>query len=212
MSLCFTPATRRAGITLLLASAVACSRDVGPESPPPSEVRSVGQVEVLPMCDEGFCTDDDPSPTSPGYYVSYTVTAETCFGGVHTDVDQDGLSDQCEHNLAYLFSPELIYSSTDFIGGEVRWAARPLFDGIQLVRVLILPSYYVDRGSTHPLCNNSIGDGPCSGHFGDSEAIALDIYFDPATQHWVLHRAFYSAHDHYNAYGRGSSAYPPQLT
>jgi hypothetical protein len=168
---------------------------------------------VQPMCHEGFCTGDtDPSPSAPGVFISYTVTSETCFGQMHTDVDQDALSDFCENNLASYFAPALVYSTNDNIEGEPRWAARTFTEaGLQIVRLLYLPSCYTDNGASDPLC--AFAQGACDGHFGDSEAIGLDLYFNDATQHWVLHRAKYSEHTSYNVYERqGSQEYPPAIS
>jgi len=77
--------------------------------------------------------------------------------------------------------------------------------------LLYLPSYYVDLGTNHTLC--SAAGGLCAGHSGDSEAIALEIYFNEITQHWVLHKASYSVHTGYGTYVRtGGSQYPTSLS
>jgi hypothetical protein len=167
---------------------------------------------IVPLCQLG-CLETDPNPSAPGVFLGSGVTDEVCFGSAQTDNDQDGLSTFCEKNLAAAFAPELWYASNDLVGREPHWVAKPVAAGSSTVRIAYLLSYYDDGGTTSPLCDNSFGDGPCSGHFGDSELIALDVDYDPDTSHWVLATAYYSAHENTNTYSRGwSNAYPTQLT
>lgn len=173
----------------------------------------IGPAEalVVPMCQLG-CLDVDPNPEAPGVFLGSGVTDEVCFSGGQTDNDQDGLSTFCEKNLAVAFAPELWYAGNDMVGREPHWVAAPSPEDPWMVRVVYLLSYYIDLGTTDPLCNNSFADGPCSGHSGDSELIALDLEYNPETSHWVLATAWYSAHDELIAHARGWNEYPTQLT
>ena len=77
-------------------------------------------------------------------------------------------------------------------------------------------SYYTDDGPV-VACEPEViielwGDHACDGHFGDSEAIILDVYYQVDWQHWVLDRAAYSVHETYNGYWRVlSQTHPPAL-
>jgi hypothetical protein len=110
--------------------------------------------------------------------------------------------------LAAAFAPDLYSGHSDRVDREPHWVAQPR--GTNRVRIGYLLSYHVDGGTTNPLCQNPIADGPCAGHYGDSEAIWLDVYYNGV--HWVLDTARYSAHGDLNTYGRGLGAYPGILT
>ncbi len=107
----------------------------------------------------------------------------------------------CESSLAVAFEPTLYYSTADNIDGEPRFAARPLgtnMYGIYMVEIMYMPSYYVDGGTAY------CGVYPLSytwdtcGHYGDSEVIVEDVYFDSVTSHWILGAAYYSEHYGYD--------------
>jgi len=77
-------------------------------------------------------------------------------------------------------------------------------------------SYYTDDGPvvscvSTPTIEFFFGDGACDGHFGDSEAIVLDVYYRADWKHWLVEKAFYSKHDTYNSFFRGSKSYPIAL-
>ncbi len=143
----------------------------------------------------------DPAPTAPGIFLGTDVTSTGCVGDVG-DGDNDGLLNQCEAALAAAFAPELAYAGSDDTRRQPHWAARPLSGG--KVRVAYLLSLYRDLGTVG--CN--LGVVLCGGHYGDSEILVLDVYYQGTTHHWLLDQAIYSAHGVYNVYPRLFSAYP----
>ncbi len=183
-----------------------------------------GDIEAPPQtdCHEGFCVGDtDPNPNSPGVWISNTVVPDICSGG--SDNDGDGLATICENNLAAAFAPELVLSPTfnDPTTREPRWAARPLDEYASRVRISYLLSYHRDLGTSHSLCASLPGpppwpipwpysSNPCDGHHGDSEIITLDVEYDYDTEHWLLIRAEYSAHEGFNVY-ETSGGHPKKL-
>ncbi|HEU5357879.1 MAG TPA: hypothetical protein VFU45_02075 [Gemmatimonadales bacterium] len=167
------------------------------------------RAAITPLCATG-CTDIDPYPDSAGVFLGSGITPSACTDG--TDADADGLEDFCEDNLALAFAPELKYWDADEIGREPHLAVRPLDAGADSVRIAYLLSYYLDAGSAGGfLCSLFWVRPECEGHNGDSEAIWLDVYYHVTTQHWVLSRAEYSAHDGANVYARGAGEYPTNL-
>lgn len=96
------------------------------------------------------------------------------------------------------------------MGGEPHWVARRLDDSE--IRIGYLLSYYHDYGTTSSACDNFLADGLCAGHYGDSGAIFLDVYYNERTKHWLLQTAWYSQHGTLVVYPRGSHAYPIQFT
>lgn len=198
------PSFRKSSSLFLLIFLAACSQPTEPsERSRLDSPASVGGIQ--PMCQLG-CLDEDPNPepNSIGIYLGSGVTEDLCFGGGQTDNDADGLSTFCERALAQAFAPQLYYAHNDNVGREPRWAAMPI-NGTQ-VRIAYLLAYYVDNG---PLLSCGIlhepvtliwGDDACDGHWGDSEAITLDVQFDPALEHWVLQRAQLSTHHEYRIF------------
>jgi hypothetical protein len=144
----------------------------------------------------------DPAPSSPGIFLGNAVSGTACTDGSRADADRDGLASVCENALAAAFAPQLAYSAGDRTGREPRWAARPLSGG--KVRIAYLLALHFDDG----VYGCSFGIILCGGHYGDSETIVLDVYYNEKTRHWVLHLAVYSAHGVYNVYPRILSAYP----
>jgi len=132
-----------------------------------------------------------------------------CFNESQTDSDGDGLSDFCENNLAAAFAPELYYSYWDEVGREPYWVARPSDTRVMIGYFI---AYYRDAGSDAYLCHLPGAPSSCNGHNGDSETIFLTVYYNEASQHWVLERALYSQHTSYGSYDRGSNSYPTMLT
>lgn len=183
-----TVAVRRASIAAAGAALLfACSE--GPTDP------SVPRSELS-------ITGTDPSPSAPGIFLGTTVAPAVCASRAAPDADRDGLTDVCESALAAAFAPQLAYAASDRTGREPRWAARPLGSG--RVRVAYLLSLYFDDGAY----GCPLGPILCGGHYGDSETIVLDLYYNGSSQHWILHQAIYSAHGVYNVYPRFFSAYP----
>jgi hypothetical protein len=143
----------------------------------------------------------DPAPSAPGIFLGTDVTATGCLGNVG-DGDNDGLLNRCETALAAAFAPELNYAGSDDTRRQPHWAARPL--GGSKVRLAYLLSLYRDLGTLG--CD--LGIVLCGGHYGDSEALVLDVYYHGTTGHWLLDQAVYSAHGVYNVYPRFFAAYP----
>lgn len=178
---------------LVAIMAAACAR----EPTPPIQLR--GPSSTAPMCQLG-CVETDPNPNAAGVFLGSGVTPDFCFVGSYTDADQDGLGDFCEKHLAAAFAPELYYSSGDDVRREPRWAAR--LAPVDKVRLAYLLSYYRDEGSNSFGCNLPFHPSSCDGHNGDSEGIYLQVYYNDATQHWVLDSAWYSQHTSYGTDGR----------
>jgi hypothetical protein len=156
-------------------------------------------------------TPPDPSPSAPGIYLGNGES--DCWAEFTNDVDQDGLDDLCEYQLAYNFAPLMRSDMNDDISGETWWAVRP--DGGRF-HVFYALSYYNDWGlDPWPLSPCAVftqlslflqyigypKQNYCDGHEGDSEFIVAEIDFDASTSHWVLERMYLSSH-----YGTGNSA------
>ena len=196
-------------VLLLLAS---CSE--------PTRVEPAGETpsaaKVTPQCLPGCNDDPDDPPTAPappGIFISTAVTSTTCFSGAGTDTDQDGLSDRCENDLAAAFAPQLAITGADRTSREPHWAAKG-YPASKIVRIAYLLSYHYDDGPSTSWCNNNVPElfsvegwrKVCSGHYGDSELIVLDVYYNPATQRWLLDCATYSAHESWTLKCRTSTA------
>jgi hypothetical protein len=190
--------------SLAFALFTACSDNSTPTQP------DFGKIGI--ECQVG-CIDPPPDTVSNpiGYFLGSGVTGTVCFNGSQTDTDGDQLSDFCEKNLALAFAPYLKYTRSDDIGREPKWVAMWLKSGTN-VRIAYLLSYYNDWGPVTMACNTNILDlinrELCSGHNGDSEIIALNVSYNPATQRWVLDSAFYSAHGLYHKYLKTAKGYP----
>ena len=191
----------------LACSLIACSetRDNPAE---PSLVRVGTQCELgcIPP-DEG--DEDAPPPGHPGIFLGPGVTDKTCFVPPLNDIDQDGLHDFCEKNLAAAFAPQLaLTKGSDNLGREPKFAIERI-PGTFKARVMYLLSYYIDRGAATAWCyNNIVPRSACDGHDGDSEWIALDLWYNPTSKRWLLDQAHLSAHTTVNRHPRGSSLYP----
>jgi hypothetical protein len=130
----------------------------------------------------------DPFPSAPGVFLGEDFSISNCMGG--TDLDQDGLMDFCEYQLAVSFRPLLATDPTDHgLGGEPAWAAGLSVEGI--VGIAYLFSYYDDWGNNFDC--NPMGWW-CDGHLGDSEFVIVTLYYNEGTQHWVFLNMFTSAH------------------
>ncbi len=187
---------------------------------------------IQPMCVEG-CHDPDPAPDSAGYYLAGTKFTEAGCLTPDSDPDEDGLSDDCETQLALSFRPQLSIYDYDQVERESRYAVQ-YYPGIQRYRILYLLGYYYDVGtlgnSYRNVCELYLTITPvhaflrlfkteeelesCRGHFGDSEWIALDVRYNPDTHHWVLRDAELSNHNspqYVGSTGNGYS-YPGAFT
>lgn len=128
--------------------------------------------------------------------VSGATAQATCSRG--PDADGDGLSDQCELDLAARFAPVLVVSAaacnwepeTERLGGAYLFGVHPTANGLRLV---YLPAYFMDCGWSGAKCLLRWRGG-CDPHDGDSELIAVDIVPGAFGQGWELDRVFLSAH------------------
>lgn len=174
--------------SFVLVMLAACSESTGPVATTESP-RS--PTEALPMFCEAGCLEEDPNPSAPGIYIAgeaYTKSGCIEFG---SDADYDGLSDECEHQLALHFAPFLSFVYGDDVRRDPKYAAH--WEAIDTVRVAYLLSYWMDNGSPGaPLCIPQF-EG-CAGHLGDSEAIVLDLIYDTSSHHWQVARALLSVH------------------
>lgn len=184
-------------VTAVALGILACGDD---SVPPVEPLREVGV-----LCQLG-CTETDPNPTAPGFFLGSGVTPEACTGGLQTDTDQDGLGDFCEENLGAAFAPELYYDQWDDMRREPHWAARPLQQ--PYVRLVYLLSYYRDAGSPAYACTLPFAHWSCYGHNGDSETISIDVGYNYSTQHWELSLVHYSQHGNMVLYHWPELFYP----
>jgi hypothetical protein len=193
------PAQRRRALGLVLvALAIGCSG-------PTEQVSSIGPIEqdITPACLPG-CTESDPFPDSAGIFLSSFVTPTACFEGTATDADLDGMSDRCERDLAQAFAPQLFHYKWDDVRREPYWVASPNttpyhspvpYPGEGEVRIVYLLSYYEDLGSDVFACSVPPFHTICDPHHGDSEWIALDLWYKSNTKHWLLRGALLSQHE-----------------
>jgi hypothetical protein len=194
---------RRSSAVPVLAGALVALGGCGDQQPTAPGI----EAKVIPMCQLG-CYEEDPDPEAPGYFLTSVVQPDYCFHGSYNDVDQDGLGDLCEERLAAAFAPQLAYSRTDNVSREPYWAAHRV-DGPR-VQIMYLLAYHLDLGVDNLACR--LVPELCAGHYGDSEYLVLDVYYDEETHHWLLATAHYSAHGNVNTYDKGTYAYPQALT
>jgi len=195
---------------LIFTTILGCAAESVPTIPRVATATASGASGPQVRCQAG-CIDIDSFPSSPGAFISYTVTGPECFDeGGHTDADLDGLSDFCEKNLAEAFAPELAlaYANVDPATREPRWVARPA--GSNRVLIAYLLGYHLDYGSANAICDFEIGgliEG-CQGHPGDSESIGMLVKYDSGSHHWVLEYLYLSQHDTYQTIASGTKGYP----
>jgi hypothetical protein len=196
------PRWQAVSVTALALMVAACADVTSPSN-------TVPIASITPDCWEG-CLETDPDSTAPGYFMTSLFTSTTCLSpGYQNDVDQDGMGDLCEEQLALRFAPQLYYYAYDNVSREPHWAARRLNGNT--ARIMYLLSYRRDEGSSTYVCSLPGAPSSCHGHNGDGEVLALDVRFDSESMHWVLSTARYSAHGPYNTYGSGGGAYPSAL-
>jgi hypothetical protein len=193
---------------IALIIATGCSEPTSNE-PASNEIEAPSLAkEITPLCQLG-CTDPDPNPSAPGVFLGEEISLDLCVSGSHTDADGDSLSDFCEKNLAARFAPEMNYYQYDDVRREPRWAARYLSGGTgPRVRIVYLFSYYRDLGSHTFACSVPGPHYACLPHNGDSELVALDVFYNQSTQHWVLGEAIYSQHTSLKSYPKTFKGYP----
>jgi len=146
----------------------------------------------------------DPDTTAPGIYLGddFSYAECTTYG---TDLDDDGLSDFCEYQLALSFRPLLSTNPYDqALSREPYWAATLVGEG---VRVIYMYAYHFDAGNSFAeVCQSA--PPQCAMHFGDSEYVVVDIGYDSQTEHWELVTMYPSIHGSYYAYAWYSVEYP----
>lgn len=199
-------------------AAFACNTD-SPVVPRSASLMTTYGCQITPGC----WSDGDPSPGAAGYWMGTFVTPGNCFspsGAGINDADRDGMDDSCEQYLAQRFTPAMSYSPYDCnSGGEPYWAAKYFPNHGNVVRIIYMPAYYVDCGTSNQtisciaasifedalyvaegLAGVLVGhlpiapENPCNGHNGDGEFVVEEVNYDEDTSHWVLTYAFLSAH------------------
>jgi hypothetical protein len=151
------------------------------------------------------CPQQDPNPALDGLFLN--LSSDDCDPSYsdQNDSDQDGLTDVCEYQVANAFRPLFRSSNTDDTGGEFYWAAR--LDDEGYVRIFYALGYYKDWGVSPTLAGQCdvafdltfvfkplVSQTHCEGHDGDSEFVVARVYYDGASQHWILDQVFTSAH------------------
>ena len=131
----------------------------------------------------------DPDPMDEGEYLGLQY-GTNCFGSLYNnDVDGDQLDDACEVALARAFRPLMHFSQ-----GET-WQARESYWRVTMrpglvVRIYYLLGYHYDPGAKCFWDFKLV----CMSHWGDSEFVVLEVYFDDDTSHWKVLRGYLSAH------------------
>jgi hypothetical protein len=167
----------------------------------------VGPIEDSPALRiEPRCTlgcggpGEDPFPDDDGLWLGPWVSPAEC--ATYSDADVDGLGDFCEEELAEAFSPELYYWKRDNVDGEPKWAAMPWLWG--RVRIFYALSYYEDLGPVISICPTIGNDWlDCWPHYGDSEAIVIDVGYNDDSQHWYLEALHLSRHGSWDTWYPG---------
>ena len=166
----------------------------------------ISKRQIQPDCQAGCqIATDDPNPDSVGVWMGSDFTPETCFGDYYDDNDHDGMGDQCEWALAKRFAPIMTFEDSDPVGREPYWVAR---GASGLVTIGYFMAYYIDLGCTQYLgCGNFSPE-----HFGDSEAIRVDLWYNSASQHWIAYHVMLSEHTGYAEFGGATDyVYAPGL-
>lgn len=100
--------------------------------------------------------------------------------GTGADADRDGLNDDCEHELAYWFMPDLWFDS-----GESGYGRRPYYAvknhnfSTRTLQIFYLDTFYDDTGVL-------------TGHDGDPEFQILEVHNSGGV--WYLDWVYMSAH------------------
>jgi len=198
---------------IVIASGLALFLLIACRSDGPSTTEPISAMQCLPeTCGSGGgggggggggYPTSDPDPSAPGIWVGINMGLSRCYsptGAGINDVDQDRLDDWCEKWIAYDFRPSLRPSYYDCdLRSEPAWGVKYL-PASGIIRVGYWLSYYNDCGSDAWECNwSGWWQTECMGHDGDSEFIVVDLRYNAPTDHYVLQRAFMSAH-----YGTGS--------
>jgi len=154
-------------------------------------------------CDTAATPCDGGGGVSEGVYLPSYFTMATCVpnGGapipdVSQDADRDGVSDQCEYEIAHSFRPQMRFMSNDCnVGREPYWAANylpssPVDGSGPVIQVFYAIGYHYDCG-----CPGMNGVPDCAPHYGDSEFIVMEMRPEGPDPHlWLLQYATLSAH------------------
>lgn len=172
---------------------------VNPMDDEPCTESAPGQFVALDLCD----TEPLPPPGEDGLDLGFSHA--DCILNVTDDDDSDGLSDECEYQIARSFAPRLkFYIGEPCMRRETYWAAtRTTYAE---VRVIYLLGYYQDCGTKRWWNWPGWKFGP---HSGDSEWI--DLVAEYTEGRWYFKEATLSAHygtpnDHTKRYGSGDLA------
>lgn len=196
------PTFSRQKLVLALLALTACSEPQAGPSGVPERVLVQPYLPCNP--EEQYCGGNpgphqpDLDPGAPGYWLGFGTGPAFCYsasGANINDADRDKFDDWCEKTIAQRFRPLLRFSPYDCNRqGERYWAAH-YFPETERFRVAYLLAYYKDCGTPSTIfCDISVSGDRCLGHQGDSEFIVVDLYWDEATNHWVVHHAFLTAH------------------
>ena len=139
---------------------------------------------------------DEPPPPNPmaSYRLASGYAMSDCYPGsalpAGSDLDADGVLDNCEYEVAYRFRPYLSLSPNDAARfREPYWAVK--YEGGAL-RIFYALAYYEDAGSA---------TGGFSAHPGDSEFIILTVQ-NTWSNVWEVWSVTMSAH--WNTFGDSS--------
>lgn len=182
------------GAAVSLAMIMGCHAD--PQGPG-QEIRAMQCTpETCSGGGDGYPTTD-PAPQAPGIWIGANVGLSRCYdprGTTIVDVDGDRVDDWCEQWIAYTFRPMLRTNMYDCdLRGEPAWGVK-YFPETGIIRVGYFLSYYQDCGNDYALGCTVDPTNECHGHEGDSEFIVMDLRYDSTTDHYLLDRAFLSAH------------------
>lgn len=185
----------------LVVAAVSLALVLGCYADPQGPTQEIKAMQCLPeTCsgggDGGYPTSD-PAPRDPGIWVGANLGLSRCYdptGASITDVDGDRFEDWCEQWIAYAFRPMLRTNTYDCdLRGEPAWAVKYI-PSTGIIRVGYFLSYYEDCGNDFSIgCTVDPGN-ECHGHEGDSEFIIVDLRYNGTTDHYLVDRAFMSAH------------------
>lgn len=180
----------------LFGAAVSLALIMGCYADPQGPSREITAMQCTPETCSGGGEATDPAPGQPGIWVGANVGLSRCYdptGATIVDVDGDRFDDWCEQWIAYTFRPMLANNRYDCdLRGEPAWAVKYI-PSTGIVRVGYFLSYYEDCGNDF-FYGCGVAAEFCMGHEGDSEFIILNLRYNANWDHYLLDRAFMSAH------------------
>jgi hypothetical protein len=168
------------------ANAPILAADITPQA---STTQDSCEYYWYPWCSE---ESPDPDPDAAGIYLG---NFDNCFT-VTNDIDQDGMEDPCEYQLAEAFSPMLSISASDYDASrESYWAVQP-FTSTTYTRanIIYMLGFHWDNGNNFASVCANLGHPFCYGHPGDSEYLIETVRYNYASSHWELMHAWLSQH------------------